>query len=281
MDSKLPSSKNHFLLLQHRPVIAPIVWQASASLNFSLSIANNSGQFFRHYQESLLNPFRMFGSTPIHGIMLDLVHATNKTLDVLSELRARYSSLPPVIGLYQSNNPMQADSLLEKGFDELIDFPGKDNALHAKLSHFLGEKTRSGLLPKDEDLNDQFDNLPVVNLRTYGLFKEFAFLQDFSLEQLFNSFFEEMESFLLDLIRQYEAGNYPVCKRLTTSIRSLSGTLGASQMAQTSRYMEFCLKTGKPEEMGSWIPYLIEQFMVLRDYFELQPASLKEASLLN
>ncbi|MEE4176897.1 MAG: Hpt domain-containing protein [Bacteroides sp.] len=281
MDSNIPAVKNNLLLLQHQPIMASVVKPAVLPLGCQLSIANDSRQFFRKYHESLLNPFQIFGCSPFQGILMDLVNAGHKTLEVLSELHARFSNLPPVVGLCRANIGKQADYFLGEGFDKLIDFPGTENALQAQLRDLLKKNNKALGKPKAEPLNYQFDSLPVVNLKTYGLFKEFATLQDFPLDDLFHSFFQEMEGFILRLIKQYEEGNYKACQALTTSIRSLSGTLGASQMAQTSRNMEFCLKTGKPEETGDWLPYLIEQFMLLREYFEIQPSVLEETALLN
>lgn len=245
-----------------------------------LSIANDANQFFRQFTESQLNPFRIFGTQTISAILLDLVYATRKTLEALKELRERFSTLPPVIGLCKPSLVGHSGQFLESGVEKLVAFPDQERALRVQLRNFLEKSQNDQALQKQIFQPVPPGNLHVVNLKTYELLKNLSHLQKFPLEQLFQSFLQEMEDLVIRLSKALEQGNVSDCERLIISVRSLSGTLGASQMAQVARQMELSLKNGKPDESGLWLPFLIEQFLVLREFFETAPESRANNALL-
>ena len=275
-----PVSAKTLLLYQHKPVIAPVVIEAVSSLDCEVKVASNQEQFFNQYNESLVNPFRIFGGAPIQGIILDLVHATQKSLDVLFEMHQRFTNLPPVIGFCRPQMAKKTTFFLKNGIEELAIFPGKNQNLQNQLRSFIQKNNKRSGESKPVSISEHPDHLPVINLKTYGMFKELASLQDFTLDQLFQSFLEEMQGFLYHLIREFERENDPACERFVVSIRSLGSTLGASQMAQTARHMEFFFKTGRSTEAGLLLPNLIQQFMTLRDYLQKDPIVLEEPALL-
>lgn len=275
------AGKGNLLLLQHQPLIGPLLRQAAMPLGCKISIANDSRQFFSQYHESLLNPFSIFGSLPFDGIILDLVNAFQKSLEVLRELREWFPGPPPIIGLCPPSIVCHPEVLKGKGIDTLFAFPAREKTLQEQLRDFL---LKSGVARQAHKLDLQkgkSEDLPVVNLKTLGLFRELAVMQSFPLEELLQSFFDEMGSFISRLIGLYERGNIEECERLIISIRSLGGTLGASQLAQTARLMEFSIKAGEGEKIGQWLPYLIEEFLTLRELLEGALPASEKIPLLN
>ncbi len=280
MKHTYPVAASSLLLLQHQPVIAPALNQALSPLNCQVTATSNGRQFIRHYTESRLNPFQIFGQTTVSCLLLDLLHASRKTLEVLGELRQRFSDLPPVVGLCHPQMARHTSNYLQKGFDDMIVFSAGEGHLQNSLKKYMGGRgSKSGKNPIDTPIN-VFDHLPVINLKTYALFAELAALQQFPVESLFFSFMDEMDGFVNRLIDHYEQGNSRDCEKLAVSIRSLSGTLGASQLNQTARLLQIKLKEKHWQEAGRWLPYLIEKYLVLKDYMEGMPALAERKPLL-
>lgn len=280
MEQIYPAAATSLLLLQHQPAIAHAVQKAVSPLNCRVTPVSDGGQFLRIYNESQLNPLHIFGQTPVSCLLLDLHFASQKTMEVLRQLRERFTALPPVIGLCRPQAAKHAEKYYEKGFNEMIIFPGQTQKLRDSLKKYLGIKGKKpDKFLKDVPI-DTFDHLPVINLKTYSIFAELAKLQQFPMEDLFTSFLDEMEVFINRLIRNFEEGNINDCEKLSISIKSLSGTLGASQLAQTARYMEVKLKENQWQVAGQWLPYLIEKYLILREYMSEMPAVQKRSPIL-
>jgi CheY-like chemotaxis protein/HPt (histidine-containing phosphotransfer) domain-containing protein len=280
MEQIYAAAATSILLLQHQPAIAPAVQKAVSPFNCQVTPVSDGEQFLRIYNESQLNPLLIFGHTPVSCLLLDLLFASQKTLKILRQLRERFSALPPVIGLCRPQAARHADKYYEKGFNEMIVFPGETQKLSESLKKYL-EKTEKKLNKFQTDVPiDTFDHLPVINLKTYGIFAELATLQQFPMEDLFSSFMNEMDVFINRLIKNFEEGNINECEKLSISIKSLSGTLGASQLAQTARYMEVKLKEKQWQLVGHWLPYLIEKYLILKEYMSEMPLVQKRSPIL-
>ncbi len=280
MKHTYPVAASSLLLLQHQPVIAPALTQALSPLNCQVKVTSNASQFIQYYTESRLNPFLIFEQNPVSCLLLDLLHSSKKTLEVLAELRQRFSELPPVVGLCHQQTARHTSKYLEKGFDEMIVFSTEERHLQASLMKYTGRHASKSGKNQNVSLSDTFDHLPVINLKTYGLFAELASMQQFPVESLFFSFMEEMDGFINRLISHYEQGNSRDCEKLAVSIRSLSGTLGASQLNQAARFFEVKLKEKQWKEAGRWLPYLIEKYLILKDYMEGMPALIERKPAL-
>jgi DNA-binding response OmpR family regulator/HPt (histidine-containing phosphotransfer) domain-containing protein len=280
MEQIYAAAATSLLLLQHQPAIAPAVQKAVSPFNCRVTPVSDGGQFLQIYNESQLNPLLIFGQTPVSCLLLDLVFASQKTMEVLRQLRERFSALPPVIGLCRPQTAKHVDKYYEKGFNEMIVFTGETQKLRDSLKKYMGRTARKpDKFQKDIPI-DTFDHLPVINLKTYSIFAELATLQQFPMEDLFSSFMDEMEVFINRLIRNFEEGNINDCEKLSISIKSLSGTLGASQLAQTARYVEVKLKEKQWQLAGQWLPYLIEKYLILREYMSEMPAVQKRSPIL-
>lgn len=280
MKQTYPVAASSLLLLQHQPVIAPAVIQALLPLNCQVTATSNGSQFIRYYTESQLNPFQIFGQNPVSCLLLDLLHASRKTLEVLAELRQRFSELPPVVGLCHPQTARHAGKYFQKGFDDMIVFSAGERHLQTSLKKYTGRHASKSGNHSNHSPIDTFDHLPVINLKTYSLFAELASMQQFPVESLFFSFMEEMDGFVNRLIGHYEQGDSRECEKLAVSIRSLSGTLGASQLNQAARLLEIKLREKQWQEAGRWLPYIIEKYLVLKDYMEGMPTMAERKPLL-
>jgi len=271
MEKLYSSKQSSLLLLQPQPVVANKIQQAVSSFNCRVNPVNDERELFRYYQSSFTNPFGIFAEKSVRCLIFNLIDAGKKTTRILGELRDNFEIMPPVIGLYSQAKLNGSGRYYQKGFDEMIVFPASTEELRNILKKYIDQPLFLSEKPENPAVKQALDQLPVVNLKTYSVFAELAKRQQFPMHSLFSSFIDEMEAFVISLIRSYEKGDIRQCERLCVSIKSLGRTLGASQVAEAAKYMEMRVKGQQWQEAGQWLPVIIEKYLVLREHLQETP----------
>jgi hypothetical protein len=273
MGKHYPQQPLSLLFLQQQTLAGQLVWQAAAPLNCNVKVALNQNEFLRFLGESQVNPFGLFGQISFGCLILDVIHSSQKTLEFIRTFKEQFSALPPMLGLSNKNSLKLSKSLFKDDLDEILVLPDQTSVLKQALESFLANNQQINHLSGQIKISQAYEEYPVLNLRSYNLFSELAIKQEFPLETLFRDFINEIEYFVSNLIKEFEAGNYKNCLRQLTSVKSVSGTLGASQLYHISKNIELKIKENQLEEVGNMIPFLIEKFLILKDYFEGMPCN--------
>lgn len=219
------------------------------------------------YHESQVNAFNIFGGEKYHCLIFDVFSASQKSFSAVRHLRSTYSELPPIIALITPEQSFGPLNLQRQGFDHTIAFPLPGNEFIQQLRLLTGNDHRHGATRTNCKLaDDKMEGFPVISLKTYLILSDHAGSCGFSLLPLYNSFLEELNANLKLFIDSYEKQNRSQYEPLIISIRGLCATMGASQIYQLANRMESFSRQGQTDQMGMLLPYLIEKYLILKDY---------------
>ncbi len=280
MDETLQQSSLAVLLLQ---CVVPSKRNFSERLRqmgCEITIASNFKEAMKFYNETQVNPFNLFGTVKYDFIVMSIFPHLENGISTITGLRKTFYSLPPVFallepGLNGSTNRF-VRRLLKKGFDDAIVFPNDETHIRSVFQQWKNNKEM--LMQKHQRqvfCLSSIDKAPVISLQTYTNFSEQAAKNRFSLAKLYNTFVEEMENYIASFIWSYEKSDAITCEKLITTIRGMSGSMGASQLYLIANQVDIKLKSMQFREVGELLPFLIEKHLVMKDFVSQIPFDKK------
>ena len=280
MDETLQQSSLAVLLLQCVVPSKRNFPERLRQMGCEITIASNKKDALKFYNETQVNPFNIFGKVEYDFIIMSIFPHLENGISTISSLRNNFQYLPPVLALLEpglnGNTHRFVRRLLRKGFDDAILFPEDENHVRSVFQQWLQNKGNfSHPYEKKGFCLNSMENVPVINLQTYTNFAEQAAKKRFSLAKLYNTFIDEVEGFIIDFIGCYEKQNYKICEKLITTIRGMSGSMGASQLFLLASQVDLLLKRKDFDNAGKLLPYLIEKHLILKDFVSQIPFGKK------
>ncbi|GEM_PF-1990278 len=280
MDETLQQSSLAVLLLQ---CVVPSKRNFSERLRqmgCEITIASNFKEAMKFYNETQVNPFNLFGTVKYDFIVMSIFPHLENGISTITGLRKTFYSLPPVFALLEpglnGNTNRFVRRLLKKGFDDAIVFPNDETHIRSVFQQWKNNKEM--LMQKHQRqvfCLSSIDKAPVISLQTYTNFSEQAAKNRFSLAKLYNTFVEEMENYIASFIWSYEKSDAITCEKLITTIRGMSGSMGASQLYLIANQVDIKLKSMQFREVGELLPFLIEKHLVMKDFVSQIPFDKK------
>ncbi len=280
MDETLQQSSLAVLLLQ---CVVPSKRNFSERLRqmgCEITIASNFKEAMKFYNETQVNPFNLFGTVKYDFIVMSIFPHLENGISTITGLRKTFYSLPPVFALLEpglnGNTNRFVRRLLKKGFDDAIVFPNDETHIRSVFQQWKNNKEM--LMQKHQRqvfCLSSIDKAQVISLQTYTNFSEQAAKNRFSLAKLYNTFVEEMENYIASFIWSYEKSDAITCEKLITTIRGMSGSMGASQLYLIANQVDIKLKSMQFREVGELLPFLIEKHLVMKDFVSQIPFDKK------
>lgn len=236
-------------------------------LGCKVTTVSNEDQLFENYHETQINAFNIFGGEKYHCIFFDVFSSIQNSYSAIKRLKEAYAELPPLIALTTPEQSLLQNNFIVKGFDFVIGFPMSDKEFIVQLKGLLGiedpvfDVSSTSLLP-----DDQMEGYPVISLKTYSAILTQAGRNNFSLLPVYKAFLCELDSYIRKFIDAYENNDRSIYEPTIVAIRGLCATMGATQVYQIANRIETSSRKELFEEVGALLPYLIEKFLVLKEF---------------
>jgi len=257
------------LILQHKPSFASLIKKAVNPLGCRVFVANDGKDLVELYSSSIYNPFGIFGQTGFNCILLDFLHGPAKSGKAFSDIRRLFPSLPPVIGIFSNEGAARVSKLRKPSIDDVLYLPDSIQNINANLKKYI--YPINGVLNQTVAKfreNIETEKLPVINPRTLAVLQQMAAQQNFPIQALMESFIDEMGGFISGLLQNFEQEKTRECIKSLTSVKSLCKTLGASQVAFLSEYLEKAIIENNWSFSREILQEFIDRFFILRDFIE-------------
>ncbi|MFW6226920.1 MAG: response regulator, partial [Bacteroidota bacterium] len=235
----------------------------------TVAVASNGKQAVEMFRESTINAFNIFGRIHYDIILMDQMMPVMDGLTALQILKKEFKQLPPVIVLTADETFAQNDKYLEYGFDDCIIKPVKNDVLYQKIKELAGNTTSASSKEKLEVFSlESVEEKPVINSSTLNLIINNARQNNFKLEVLFESFFEDMDRIYQQSLSAIEMNDYNALRLIVMTVKGLSGNMGASQLHLVAKLMDRHIRNEQFEEATALIPLMTEKYTIFKSTVE-------------
>ncbi len=257
------------LLVEDMLVNQKVIKLILEGMGCKVAVASNGQQAIDMFRETEVNAFNIFGRIHYDIILIDHMMPLMDGLTALKILKKDFNKLPPVIVLTADESFAQNDKYLDTGFDDCIIKPVKTAELYHKVKELTG-KTKSRLFIEKLEIFtlESVEEKPVINASTLDLIMKNARQNNFNIEVLFESFFEDMERIYDQTLSAIEMNDNNALMLIVMTVKGLSGNMGASQLHLVAKMMDRYIRNDQFEEAMALLPLLTEKYTIFKSTVE-------------
>ncbi len=241
------------------------------SIGCNVKVASNGKEALDLYKETVVNAFGIFGNVEYDIIIMDMHMPVMDGIAATKELRKGYKDLPPVIGLSASVLDRKTEVFEELGFDDYLTKPVEIKMLANKL-HYWKKQSKKDLakpgIMSEESFVDSVEKYPVINENTLDRIIKRVGSDIINIENLLDSFIEDMDDYYHKSINAFKKNDEKTIKRIIVAIKGMSTTIGALQVYEIAKRMEYYVDEESFEKVEELFPVMVEKYMIFKKFVE-------------
>ncbi len=237
------------------------------SIGCQVKVASNGKEAIKIYQETVINAFDIFDNIKCDIIIMDIYMPVMNGIEATKELKDKYDELPPIIGMTTRDLKDNLEEHEKSDFDDYLNKPITIKRLAEKLFYWKNKKRykKPGIL-SDESFTVYVENYPVANDKTIN--KIIGHLGNISIKDFFNSFNEDMDNYYNKALKAFNNDDYTQIKYIVTTIKGLSASIGASQIHEISKRMQFFAEENDFEKVKELFSLLADKYIEFKKHIE-------------
>jgi len=215
---------------------------------------------------------QMFDENKHDLILMDIQMPVMDGITATKELRKKYQSLPPIIGVSANALKEDAQHYINEGLDDYIPKPLIPHKVYEKLESWLKQESKrrdvdkksirqESPLQKSENRNI---GQPHLDEKTLDDLNEQTQNNQEILKDLFVTFISEADTLLNKIKTSYESNDHQSAKDLTHALKGLSATVGASRVYDTTSQMDALHKKEDFKKAKELFPDLTQRYQKVR-----------------
>ena len=252
----------HVLVVEDKFVNSKVVTMMLESLGATSDIATNG-------YEAL----EIFEPGKYQLIFMDIQMPSMDGVTTVKKLRERYDELPPIIGLSANAMEGDAEKYIKEGMDDYLSKPVTLDIMQEKIDKWIYNKSNDTAESTKEGSSDDIKvkdggTTPILNPETLKTIYQQAKGNNQMLIEIFNSFLNDTEKLLEELIKDYNREDYEKAKVSAHTIKGLCATIGAIKLYEIAADIDACFKSNMPEGQNAKISSLENNYQVVREYIK-------------
>ncbi len=242
------------------------------SIGCEVKIASDGKQAIELYHETIVNAFGIFEKVSYDIIIMDMYMPVMDGIAATKELHKIYDELPPIIGLSASVlDNYTEESYNDIGFTDYLVKPVRIEILAEKLFYWKNkikkEYEKPGLIPDDFFISN-IENHPIINKNTINNIIKHGVSDEVNIKSLLNSFIEDMDEYYYQSLDAFKKNDQSLVKQIIVAVKGLSATIGASQVHEVTKRMEYHVEMNNFEQVKTLFPLMSDKYMEFKEHVE-------------
>lgn len=259
------------LLAEDIAVNRKVIQLMLEQMGCKVTLAVNGKEALEKFTETTVNAFDIFGKVHYDIILLDQVMPIMDGVTALKNMKKLPAVCPPVIVLTADESFAHDQKYAREGFDDVLIKPVKPHQLYNMLRKWKESRIDKGNQAKLKvDTLKDIELKPVANDATLEMIVRNANGDRASVENLFQSFFEDIDRIYKQTLGAIEVNDYNALGLIILSIKGLSGNMGASRLHAVARLMDRYLRNEEYSKAVDLIALLADKYSEFRTYIETE-----------